>query len=457
MPDNTVTVAGPLPTQSTAPDAGAVRSVAVVGSGVSGLTAAYELSRTGVQVTLFEAEDRLGGHAHTQRVQPAHGPELALDTAFLVHNQRTYPHLLRLFADLGVATQDSEMSMSVQCQGCGLEYAGARGPAGLLARPSSLLRGRYLRMLAEVPRFHRLARRLLAEPEPEPEGEGGAPEAGETTLREFLRRGRFSPYFIAHFITPLVASVWSCSPGLAQEYPARYLFSFMDNHGMLSVTGSPQWRTVVGGSRTYVDRIAEQLHSIRTGTPVTRVRRQRDGVTIATADGRIEYFHGVVLATHPDQALGALADPSPEESRTLGAFQYSYNPTVLHRDASVLPRARFAQASWNYRMASCVDRVDQVRVSYHLNRLLRLDAEEDYLVTLNEDPAARVDPARVISRTVYRHPQYTPESLAAQRLLPGLNRDHTAFAGAYHGWGFHEDGCRSGVQAAQALRAMVSA
>jgi len=445
MPEHTVTIAGPVPPQSAAAEPDGARSLAVIGSGVAGLTAAYELTRSGAQVTLFEAEDRLGGHAHTQEVHPEHGPALALDTAFLVHNERTYPHLLRLFADLGVATQESEMSMSVHCDGCGLEYAGARGPAGLLAQPRSLLRGRYLRLLAEVPRFHRLARRLLAQPEA---------EGAETTLREFLRGGRFSPYFVAHFITPLVACVWSCAPGLAQEYPARYLFSFMDNHGMLSVTGSPQWRTVVGGSRTYVDRIAAQLHDIRTGSPVTRVRRQRDGVTVATADGHIDYFHGVVLATHPDQALGLLADPSPEEQRVLGAFQYSYNPTVLHSDASALPRARFARASWNYRMASCVDRVDQVRVSYHLNRLLRLDTEEDYLVTLNEDPAAPVDPERVISRTVYRHPQYTREALAAQRRLPDLNRNRTAFAGAYHGWGFHEDGCRSGLQAAQSLRAV---
>jgi len=448
MAEYTATAAGPVPPQGTAREGGRDRSVAVVGSGIAGLTAAHELTRSGALVTLYEADDRLGGHAHTQDVRPAHGPALALDTAFLVHNERTYPHLLRLFADLGVATQDSEMSMSVSCHGCGLEYAGARGPSGLLAQPRSLLRGRYLRLLAEVPRFHRLARRLLDEPQ----GDGA-----ETTLREFLRRGRFSPYFTAHFMTPLVASVWSCAPGLAQEYPARYLFSFMDNHGMLSVTGSPQWRTVVGGSRTYVERIASRLHATRTGTPVTRVRRQREGVTLATADGRIEYYHGVVLATHPDQALSLLADPSPDERSVLGAFQYSWNPAVLHQDTSVLPRARRARASWNYRMASCVDRADQVRVSYHLNRLLRLDTDEDYLVTLNEDQAAPVDPGRVISRTVYRHPRYDRESLAAQRRLPGLNRDRTAFAGAYHGWGFHEDGCRSGVEAARSLRAAVTA
>jgi predicted NAD/FAD-binding protein len=426
--------------------------VAVVGSGIAGLSAAHELTRTGARVTLFEADGRLGGHAHTQDVVPAHGPALALDTAFLVHNERTYPYLLRLFDDLGVATQDSEMSMSVRCLGCGLEYAGARGPAGLLAQPRSLLRGRYLRLLAEVPRFHRLARRLLAA---HGSDQGGAGD--ETTLRAFLRQGGFSPYFTAHFITPLVAAVWSCAPGLAQEYPARYLFAFMDNHGMLSVTGSPTWRTVVGGSRTYVDRIAAHLHEVRAGVAVTGVRRHSHGVAVSTADGRTDDYAAVVLATHPDQALRALADPTADERQVLGAFQYSYNPTVLHRDASVLPRARHARASWNYQMASCVDGSDQVRVSYHLNRLLRLDAADDYLVTLNEDPAAPIDPRHVVSRTVYQHPQYTRESLAAQRRLPDLNQGRTAFAGAYHGWGFHEDGCRSGVQAAASLRAAVPA
>ncbi|QMU69533.1 NAD(P)/FAD-dependent oxidoreductase [Streptacidiphilus sp. P02-A3a] len=457
MPEYTVTAAGPVPRKGAGPaggeDPGRGRSVAVVGSGVAGLTAAYELTRAGALVTLYEAEDRLGGHAHTQDVHPEHGPALALDTGFLVHNERTYPHLLRLFAELGVATQDSEMSMSVSCRGCGLEYAGARGPGGLLAQPRSLARGRYLWLLAEVPRFHRLARRLLAEPENADPASG----EGEVTLREFLRRGRFSAYFTSHFLTPLVASVWSCAPGTALDYPARYLFSFLDNHGLLTVTGSPQWRTVVGGSRTYVERVAARLHATRTGTPVARVRRQRDGVTVATTDGRIEYFHGIVLATHPDQALRLLADPTPDEQAVLGAFRYSWNPTVLHRDASVLPGARRARASWNYRMASCADRSDQVRVSYHLNRLLRLDTPEDYLVTLNEDPDTPVDPARVLSRTVYRHPQYTRESLAAQRRLPELNRDRTAFAGAYHGWGFHEDGCRSGALAAQSLHAAVTA
>ena len=456
MPENVATTAVPGREHAAAGrgrGAGSGPEIAVVGSGIAGLSAAHELTRTGARVTLFEAEGRLGGHAHTQHVVPARGPALALDTAFLVHNERTYPYLLRLFADLGVATRESEMSMSVRCLGCGLEYAGARGPAGLLARPGSLLRGRYLRLLAEVPRFHRLARRLLATPEADPDGQDGGP-----SLLEFLLRGGFSPYFTAHFLTPLVAAVWSCAPGLAQEYPARYLFAFLDNHGLLSVTGSPTWRTVAGGSRTYVDRVAARLHAVRAGAPVTAVRRDPDGVTVSTADGRSDRYRAVVVATHPDQALRVLADPTDDERRTLGAFSYSDNPAVLHRDASVLPRARRARASWNYLMTSCVDRSDQVRVSYHLNRLLRLDADDDYLVTLNEDPADPVDARYVVSRTAYRHPQYTRESVAAQRRLPGLNRGRTAFAGAYHGWGFHEDGCRSGVRAAEALlRAGVAA
>ncbi|MFE0463552.1 NAD(P)/FAD-dependent oxidoreductase [Kitasatospora sp. NPDC058965] len=419
---------------------GARRTVAVVGSGVAGLTAAYRLQRAGTSVVLFEADDRLGGHAHTQRAVGADGRAVALDTGFLVHNERTYPHLVAMFRELGVATRASDMSMSVRCDGCGLEYAGARGPAGLLARPEALRHGRYLRMLAEVPRFHRRARRLLADP-----------GAGDPTLREFLAAGRFSPYFAAHFTTPVVAAVWSCAPDLAGDYPARYLFAFLANHGLLSVTGSPTWRTVVGGSQTYVARIAERLAAVHRGAPVRTVRRHVDGVAVTTRDGRTTEVDAVVIATHADQALALLADPGRAEREVLGAFPYSRNPTVLHRDASRLPRAVRARASWNYRMNDCADTAAGVQVSYHLNRLLGLDTTEDYLVTLNEDEARPVPAEHVVSRTVYEHPVYTRESVAAQARLPELSTGRTAFAGAYHGWGFHEDGCRSGLAAAQAL------
>ncbi len=232
------------------------RRTAVIGSGVAGLTAAYLLGRAG-HVTLYEADDRLGGHAHTHELtSPQDGRVHRVDSGFIVHNRRTYPRLLRLFDELGVPTQESEMSMSVRCEGCGLEYAGARGPAGLFAQPRNLLRPRYLRLLAEVPLFHRAARRLLAQ---------GGQEA--LTLGEFLDREGYSAYFRAHFVTPMVSAVWSCDAETAQRYPAAYLFRFLEHHGMLSVGGSPVWRTVTGGSGTYVERIAKHIGDIRTNTP----------------------------------------------------------------------------------------------------------------------------------------------------------------------------------------------
>ena len=413
------------------------RRTAVIGSGVAGLTAAYVLGRAH-RVSLYEADDRLGGHAHTHDLTSSDGRVHRVDSGFIVHNRRTYPNLLRLFAELGVATRESEMSMSVRCEGCGLEYAGARGPSGLFARPRSMLRGPYLRMLAEVPAFHRAARRLLAE------------EAqGSLTLGKFLDRQRFSPYFTEHFVTPLVSAVWSCDAATARRYPAAYLFRFLEHHGMLSVRDSPVWRTVTGGSREYVDRIAKQLPIVHTAAPVRAVRRHADGVEVITYDGTTEAYDSVVIAVHPDQALRLLADGTAQERKVLGAFRYSRNTTLLHTDPTLLPRARRARASWNYLMPSCAAGADRVRVSYDMNRRQGLDAPETFVVTLGGED--RVDPDRVLARMVYEHPVYTPESVSAQRQLPDLNSPVTTYAGAYHGWGFHEDGCRSGVAAAAAL------
>ena len=414
------------------------RRTAVIGSGVAGLTAAYILGGAG-HVTLYEADDRLGGHAHTHELTSAHdGRVHRVDSGFIVHNRRTYPRLLRLFDELGVPTQESEMSMSVRCEGCGLEYAGARGPAGLFAQPRNLLRPRYLRLLAEVPLFHRAARRLLAR---------GGEEA--LTLGEFLDREGYSAYFRAHFVTPMVSAVWSCDAETAQRYPAAYLFRFLEHHGMLSVSGSPVWRTVTGGSGTYVDRIAKHIGEIRTSTPVRSVRRHADRADITTEDGTTESYDAVVIAVHPDQALRLLAEPTSLERELLGAFPYSRNTTLLHTDTRLLPRAPGARASWNHLMPSCTADSGQVQVSYDMNRLQRLDATETFVVTLGGED--RVDPGRVLARMVYEHPVYTPESVAAQQRLPELAGDVCVFAGAYHGWGFHEDGCRSGVEAAAAL------
>ncbi|MFD8467273.1 NAD(P)/FAD-dependent oxidoreductase [Streptomyces cyaneofuscatus] len=415
------------------------RRTAVVGSGVAGLTAAHVLRRAH-DVTLYEADDRVGGHAHTHELAASDGRVHRVDSGFIVHNRRTYPHLLRLFDELGVATQESEMSMSVRCEGCGLEYAGARGPAGLFAQPRSALRGPYLRMLAEVTRFHRAARALLELPES---------PATDMTLGEFARRGRFSPYFHAHFLTPMVSAVWSCDPVTALRYPARYLFAFLAHHGMLTIGGSPVWRTVTGGSRAYVERVVKQLTAVHTATPVRAITRHADGVELTTEDGTTTPYDAVVIATHPDQALRLLADPTDAERETLGAFTYSRNPTLLHTDTTLLPRSRGARASWNYLMPSCAADADRVTVSYDMNRLQRLDAPETFVVTLNGSD--RVDPGSVRARMVYEHPVYTPESVSAQARLAALSGPVTAFAGAYHGWGFHEDGCRSGAEAAAAL------
>ncbi|MGI8665583.1 MAG: NAD(P)/FAD-dependent oxidoreductase [Jatrophihabitans sp.] len=415
------------------------RRIAVVGSGVAGLTAAYLVQRV-ADVTLFEADSRLGGHAHTHDLLDLDGRPVGVDTGFIVHNERTYPHLLRLFAELDIATQESEMSMSIRCQGCGLEYAGARGLGGLFPRLSNLARPRYLYLLSEVTRFHRRARALLIDQ-----------QAAQVTMEEFLADGRFSQYFRSHFATPLISAVWSCAPELAGRYPARYLFEFLDNHGMLSVTGSPQWRTVVGGSARYVEQAAKGLTAVLTSTGVAGISRQDGGVELRREDGGIERFDAAVIATHPDQALRMLAEPSPAEREVLSAIRYSTNPTSLHTDTSVLPRAARAQSSWNYLLADCSADAARVHVTYDMNRLQRLDSRTRYLVTLNDQGTVAED--QVIERMVYEHPIFTPESVAAQARLPELNDGVLAFAGAYHGWGFHEDGCRSGVQAAGSLGA----
>jgi predicted NAD/FAD-binding protein len=411
---------------------------AVIGAGIAGLTAAYVLQRV-YDVTLYESQPRLGGHAHTHDVVAPEGERvIPIDSGFIVHNERTYPNLLRLFSELGVDTQDSDMSMSVRCDGCGLEYAGARGLSGVFARGVNATNPAFLRMLVDVKRFHRHARRMLAEP-----------SGAEHSLEAFIERGRYSPYFVRHFLVPLVSCVWSCPATTALRYPARYLFEFLDHHGALSVKGSPRWRTVVGGSRRYVDRIAKGLTVTAVGTPVRGVRRSAAGVTIRDEAGASHDFDRAVVATHADEALALLEAPTASERETLGAFEYSLNETVLHTDASLLPRHRRARASWNYYLDHCTDRPANVQVSYHMNRLHRLDEPTDYVVTLNGGD--RIRPDSVLARMIYTHPVYSEASVAAQRGLPALNDGRLTFAGAYHGWGFHEDGCVSGVRAAEAL------
>jgi predicted NAD/FAD-binding protein len=424
-------------------------SVAVIGSGISGLTAAYLLGRTH-DVTLFEADNRLGGHAHTHDVSASDGSKHAVDSGFIVHNDRTYPWLRKLFAELEVEVRPTEMSMSVRCEGCGLEYAGGRGVRGLLAQPRRLLDPQFLRMLLQVKRFHRRATTFLKDAENNAGiGTNGMDDQGDlTTYGEFLEREGFSEHFIAHYAVPVVSCVWSSGREVALLYPARYLFRFLDHHGMLRVTGSPQWYTVAGGSRTYVERLASRLSDVRRSAGVTDVTRRPDGVEIVCGPGTpAERFDRVVIATHADQALDLLTDPSDQEVKTLKAFGYSRNETLLHTDASVLPEATAARASWNYRMSSCTSPDEPTVVTYWMNRLQGHASPQEYLVTLNA--RERIDPENVLAVMDYEHPIYTPEAVAAQSHLATLATDRTVYAGAYHGWGFHEDGCRSGVEAAR--------
>ncbi|MBA4609885.1 FAD-dependent oxidoreductase [Aeromicrobium sp. Marseille-Q0843] len=410
--------------------------VAVIGSGVSGLSAAWFATQAGARVVLYESDERLGGHADTHLVVDG-TQELAIDTGFIVHNRHTYPVLCRLFDELGVQTQPSKMSLSVHDEATGLEWAGAKGRRGLFPEPRRLFDVGHWRMLVEIPRFHRAARRLLEAPS----------EAGDPTLDEFLDRHRFSDRLRRHFVRALVAAVWSCDPEIAGRYPARHLFAFLANHGMLAVFGSPRWRTVVGGSRDYVLRIAKELPDIRLSTAVTGVEEHAAGVTVRDAGGGEERFDHVIIATHPRQALAMLSAPSPAQREVLAAMPYSPNPALLHTDERLLPRADGARAAWNLRLPESPD--GRVTVTYDMTRLQRLHTDTRFLVTLGGDDL--VDPATIIARMDYEHPVYTAETVAAQRRLPEIDTDRVVFAGAYHGWGFHEDGARSGAEAVRRL------
>lgn len=434
------------PSPRTVARAGHARRVAVIGSGVAGLVAAHVLARES-HVTLLEADGRLGGHADTHEVL-LDDRRISVDTGFIVHNDRTYPTLLRLFAELGVETQDSDMSMSVRDDELGLEYAGAKGARGLFPRARNLADPAYLRMLLEVKRFHRAAQQLLETPEDT--------SSADETLAHFVERVGFSDYFATSFLQPVVSAVWSCDPAVALQYPARYLFRFLDHHGMLTVFGSPTWRTVVGGSARYVEKVAAGIDEIRTSSPVTRVRETTEGVVVETASGA-ETFDAVVIATHPATALRMLAEPTTAQSEVLGAMPYSANVAQLHTDESVLPRSAGARASWNYLRRPAGTQGSGVLVSYDMTRLQRLDTtgplvtDRRFIVTLGGQDL--VDPSTVIDTMFYEHPLYSREFVAAQRRLPEIRTERLAFAGAYHGWGFHEDGALSGLRAAEHLGA----
>ncbi len=407
--------------------------IAIVGSGIAGLTAAWVLRREH-EVTVFEANDYVGGHTHTVDVEYA-GEHQAIDTGFIVHNDRTYPNLLQLFEQLGVETIPTSMSFSVRCDESGVEYNGT-SLNGMFAQRRNLLRPRFHRMLREILRFNREAPRLLS----------GSDDS--QTVCEYLAEHHYGREFALHYLMPMGAAIWSCPESVFMDFPIRFIAEFYHNHGLLSLTDRPEWRVVAGGSVQYVRRMLDSLGPhIRLSTPVRRVQRAAAGVRVLT-DATDEVFDEVIFACHSDQALRLLEGPDSAESELLGAFPYQANSVILHTDASVLPRRRRAWASWNYRRTA--SHADGATVSYCMNLLQHLQSDHTWVVSLNQD--SLIDPDRIVGRYRYSHPVAKTGRAALQsRHEQFIRRRRISFCGAWWGNGFHEDGVVSGLRVCRAF------
>jgi predicted NAD/FAD-binding protein len=406
--------------------------IAVIGSGISGMVAAYRLQRNH-EVTLYEASDHIGGHTHT--VDAQHDGQLyAVDTGFIVYNDWTYPGFVALLEELGVATQASSMSFSVRCEQSGLEYNGTTINA-LFAQRRNILSPSFLRMVADILKFNRRAKALLA-------------AAGdELTLGDYLASGGYSRAFIEHYMLPMVASIWSARPEDMLRFPARFLVRFFKANGLLSVNERPTWRVIRGGSREYVKKLTQSFASrIHLNTPVAGVRRNEQNVVLRLKDGTLHHFDQVFIACHGDEALELLADPSPEEREILAAMTYQENEALLHTDERLMPGRRLAWAAWNCHLPARPDR--PVAVTYNMNILQALRAPVQFLLTLNRHDG--IDPARVLGRFRYQHPVITSASLAAQRRRDEISGPRrTYYCGAYWGAGFHEDGVSTALAAVE--------
>ncbi len=409
--------------------------IAIVGAGIAGNVAAWHLHREH-DITVFEAGAHAGGHSHTHELEQA-GRRYAVDTGFIVFNDWTYPNFIALLDELGVASQPSSMSFSVRDEASGLEYNGTTLNT-LFAQRSNLLRPSFLGMIRDILRFNREAPALLEAP------------GGELPLGEVLARGGYGRAFIERYIVPMGAAIWSTDPASMQRFPARFFVRFLHNHGMLSVNARPQWRVIRGGSARYVEQLTAPFRDrIRLRTPVESVRRLPGSVIVKARGRDAERFDALFLACHSDQALRLLADPSPAERAVLSAIPYQENEAVLHTDTRLLPRKRRAWAAWNYHVLR--EPGERVALTYNMNILQGLDAPEPYLVTLNRGD--QIDPAKVIKRITYHHPQFTPAGVAAQARQAELNGPlNTYYCGAWWRHGFHEDGVVSALAALDHLR-----
>lgn len=414
------------------------KNILVVGGGISGITAAYVLSKKH-KVTLLEKNDYLGGHTNTRVVHDPINPELSVDTGFIVCNPRNYTNFYKFLDQLGIKRQDSDMSFGFSCERTGLQYMGPSVKEFLMA-PGNLFNTRFLGMIVEQQIFNRRALRDLREG-----------TLGEQPLGEYLQKVGASQYFLDHYLAPLIGSIWSAPDTNALEFPALSFFTFFNNHGMLELSKRPQWQTIVGGSHAYLKAFRQAFKGeLRIGSPARAISRDDHGVVLSLEGAAPERYDAVVIATHADEALQLLQDPSDEERSALGSWRYSTNRTVLHTDAKILGPKRRLWAAWNYRRRAGSRADSPVAITYYMNKLQRLQAARDYFVTLNCNDS--IDPSSIIYEVEYTHPIYTPKSPESQKAIKNLNGTrNTFFCGAYMRYGFHEDGVISALNVTQQM------